>query len=170
MGFGHRVVGVATTLAVPLGLARFGVHTPPGEVVAAVVLAVPFSAGRLSPDADLPRGKLHRLGHRRGVHGWWWPGLAGAALVWFGLGGIYSLWGPIIGWSSHLAADAVFGKAGYGTPRGIPVVPFAPWRLGLGLKVAGEFWGHAPLELVATWIVLAGAVPYLVWATLNLAW
>ena len=73
-------------------------------------ISQPFSDGRFSPDAD--QTWLSAFGHRRGVHGWWWPALAGVALALSPFGAVDALWGPIIGWGSHLfPADWFFGKA-----------------------------------------------------------
>jgi len=111
---------------------------PVGQVVAAAVLAVPFSAGRFSPDAD-NRGRLKRMfGHRRAVHWWGWP-VAVLALVAF-LGLPWPCYGPALGWLSHLFPfDFLFGKGGRSIPKGIPLWPWRGCkRLGLGLRVSAK--------------------------------
>lgn len=154
MGAGHRLAAVSTVLGIAAVL-----DVPPGQVLLTVALAVPFSAGSLSPDAD--HTWLSVFGHRRGVHGWWWPALAAALLASSSVAGAFPCWGPVLGWGSHLVADALFGKAGHGTPRGIPVLPFCGWRFGTGWRVASRRrrGGHAPGEMVATWTL----VPVIGW-------
>jgi hypothetical protein len=162
---GHRGTAAAVALGIPPVLGYLGwARIAPEQALASAVLAVPFSAGRLSPDAD--QTWLSAFGHRRGVHGWWWPALAGLALWLSPLGGVYAAWGPVIGWSSHLVpADWCFGQGGCSIPRGIPLLPFCPARTGLGLKVSGDLDGHSVLELAASWAVWAVAA-WLAWTTL----
>ena len=177
MRLGHHAVAATVALGLPLALARMG-HPgiAPEQALAAAVLAQPFSAGRFSPDAD--QTWLKAAGHRRGVHGWWWPALAGLALVLSGFGTVYALWGPIIGWGSHLfPADWFFGKGGRSIPKGIPLLPFCKRRTGVGWRVSrrpkpwDRFFkpkrgGHALGELLTSWVVVLAVVPYLTWLTL----
>jgi hypothetical protein len=146
MGTGHRLVAASVTLAAGTWL-----DVQPVPALVAAALAVPFSAGRWSPDAD--HTWLALCGHRRAVHGWWWPALAGW-LVWHFSAGTapFIVYGPILGWASHLfPADWVFGKGGRDIPKGLPVLPFLPWRTGLGLRVTGKTRGsHSILESLAT--------------------
>lgn len=178
MRLGHHATAAAVALALPIALHRAGLATiAPEQVITAALASQPFSAGRLSPDAD--QTWLKFLSHRRGVHGWWWPALAALLLGMSPLGVIYAAWGPIIGWSSHLfPADWIFGKAGYSTPRGIPLLPFCKARTGLGLRVSRRpkpwDWiikpsrgGHAIGELLASLVLAGGVVPYLVWLTVG---
>jgi len=170
MRLGHHGVAAAVALGVPLALGHLGIaRIAPEQALAAAVLAQPFSAGRLSPDAD--HTWLRAFGHRYGVHGWWWPALAAVLLLQTPAAGIYAAWGPIIGWGSHLfPADWAFGKGGRSVPRGIPLVPFAgrrKWnRLGLGVKVTGQDGeGHSLAEWAGTWTAW-GLTFWLGWLTL----
>lgn len=173
-GLGHRAVAVSVALGVPQALDAIGwAHIAPEQAVAAAVLAVPFSAGPLSPDADLPGSWLARFGHRHGVHGWWWPALAAWGLLSSPAAAIYAAWGPIIGWTSHLfPADFIFGKQGRSIPKGIPLIPFCgrrKWnRIGLGLRVTGRDGdGHSILEASATALVILGLIPWQLWTMLG---
>jgi hypothetical protein len=111
---------------------------PLGQVAACAALAVPFSAGRFSPDADNRGWLKRRLGHRRALHWWGWPvavlvGVAVAGLPW-------PCFGPALGWFSHLwPFDYLFGKGGRSIPKGIPRWPWrgSP-RHGLGLRVSAK--------------------------------
>jgi hypothetical protein len=123
---------------------------PVGQVVACAVLAVPFSAGRFSPDAD-QRGLLKRwFGHRRAVHWWGWPVAVLVALAALGLP--WPCFGPPIGWLSHLwPFDWLFGKGGRSIPKGIPLWPWkGSRRLGVGLRVTGRWTSHSVAESVFT--------------------
>lgn len=157
--------------------------TQPLQVVIAAALAVPFSAGRLSPDAD--QTWLSHLGHRRGAHWWGWPVLTILAveLVWRATVGGHAplaLHGPALGVLSHLAADFWFGKGGRSIPRGIPLTPFrhSP-RIGMGVRVSAKRSGleraligsrrrHSILEWVAT-CALIPATGALGWVYLSQA-
>jgi hypothetical protein len=143
MGPGHRIG--AATVVVGIGLAQIELAPRTGwaplsvaEVTAAALLAVPFSAGRFSPDAD-NRGLLKRLfGHRHTLHWWGWP-VAVLALV-AALGLPWPCYGPALGWLSHLFPfDFLFGKGGRSIPKGIPRWPWRGCkRLGLGLRVSAK--------------------------------
>ena len=143
MGPGHMIG--AATVVVGVGLVQIELAPRAGwaplsvaEVAAAALLAVPFSAGRFSPDAD-NRGRLKRmLGHRRALHWWGWP-VAVLVLVAF-LGLPWPCYGPALGWLSHLFPfDFLFGKGGRSIPKGIPLWPWRGCkRLGLGLRVSAK--------------------------------
>lgn len=143
MGPGHRVG--AATVVVGAGLVQIGLAPRAGweplsiaEVAAAALLAVPFSAGRFSPDAD-NRGLLKRwFGHRRTVHWWGWPAAVLALVAALGLS--WPCYGPALGWLSHLFPfDFLFGKGGRSIPKGIPLWPWRGCkRLGLGLRVSAK--------------------------------
>lgn len=172
MGPGHMLGAAAFTLG--LGLAQIhlaeatGQFGPlgVGEVVAAAALAVPFSAGRFSPDAD-NRGRLKRMfGHRRALHWWGWPVVVLAALV--AAGAPFVALGPALGWLSHIwPFDYLFGKGGRSIPKGIPRWPWrgSP-RHGLGLRVSadrswierlliGDRRKHSALEWIFTGVLFA---------------
>jgi len=131
----------AATVVVGVGLAQIELAPRAGwaplsvaEVAAAALLAVPFSAGRFSPDGRLDQ----MLGHRQAVHWWGWP-VAVLALVAF-LGLPWPCYGPALGWLSHLFPfDFLFGKGGRSIPKGIPLWPWrGSKRLGLGLRVTAK--------------------------------
>ena len=178
MAAGH--LAGAGALVLGLGLAqiavsdRTGLGDPmlPGEILIAALLALPFSAGPLSPDADLPKGRLGWLGHRRGAHWIGWPLLVIFALAW--AGAPFVAYGPALGWLSHLwPCDWMFGKGGPNIPKGIPRWPWrgSP-RHGLGLRttanngrISRALVGtreHAVLELAATF-ALTGICALEVW-------
>lgn len=179
MRFGHHVVAASVALALPAVLNRFGLaHISSESALSAAVLSQPFSAGRFSPDAD--QTWLKRAGHRRGVHGWWWPALAALCMIGTPLAGLYWAWGPIIGWTSHLfPADWAFGKGGRSIPKGIPILPCYSGRTGLGWRVCRQpgAWnkiftprrrgGHALGELLAS-LALCPVLAWQVWSTLDL--
>ena len=152
-------------------------HSDPLQVLAAAVLAIPFSAGKLSPDADLTW--LKRLGHRGAAHWPGWPVLAVLATLalWHAAGqpGLpLVLIAPELGWGSHLAADWWFGAGGRSIPRGIPLLPVRRGpRTGLGNRVSAKRSGlekaligsrrrHSVLE----WTVTCALVP----TAAGLAW
>jgi hypothetical protein len=106
-----------------------------------------FSAGHTSCDADNTRAwkKLTKwvpgrwdnemLDHRRLLH--WWGLPAAVAVVLHVTGGPWYGWAAVCGWASHLGGDFVFGQAGFGTPKGIPLAPWW-WHVGVGLKSGGR--------------------------------
>ena len=160
MGPGHMAGAAVVTMGAGLALIHTGRPVSSGEVLVATALAVPFSAGSLSPDADLPGRWLGWLGHRRGAHWLGWPLLVIVALA--SNGAPFMAYGPALGWLSHIwPCDWVFGKGGQHVPMGIPRWPWrgSP-RHGLGLRttaangtVSRALVGnrsHSALELVAT--------------------
>lgn len=122
----------------------------PTMTVIGLLPAIATSYGPTSPDADntptakridaaIPDeilGGCGPLHHRALLHWWGLPALAYLIVDpvpgWPRL----ILMAAIIGWTSHILADFVFGKAGFGTRRGIPILPWG-WHVGLGLKVGG---------------------------------
>jgi len=174
---GHMLAAPAFVMGLGLGVNAVGslVGHPallnPGEVVAAAVLSIPFSAGPLSPDGI---ERLFGLDHRYGVHWYGYPLLVIAILLWFGAP-LVAL-GPVLGWLSHIwPADWLFGKGGRDVPRGIPAWPIRPLgrdrrgnrprgkRYGVDLRVTANTRGwrrifgkreHSVLEYVATFALL----------------
>ena len=146
LGPGHRIVGAWSGAA-----AAYAFHLPAWQVGASAALAVVTAAGKCSPDAD--QSWLGFLGHRRHTYE---VALAGAvcAAAWL-LGAPWPVWALIVGWCSHLAADAVFGRPGYGRGPGVPV--FGHYA-GVGLKVGGWAERCAVLALVAAATVLPVAL------------
>jgi len=144
------------------------------------ILAVPVAAGvsyaAVSPDID--QSKLWRwldkpvpdeaLGNggpmqHRGVSHWW--GIFAALTwvwwtatprdLWFGL--LFAVLGAVMaGWWSHLAADAVVGRAGQGRRAGVPLLPW--WaHIGLGFKCGG------PVERALTYVVPVAVLAWSIW-------
>ena len=141
LGPGHRIVGAWSGAA-----AAYAFHLPAWQVGASAALAVVTAAGKCSPDAD--QSWLGFLGHRRLTHE---VALAGAvcAVAWL-LGAPWPVWALIVGWCSHLAADAVFGRPGYGRGPGVPV--FGHY-VGVGLKVGGWLEHATSVALVGAALV-----------------
>jgi hypothetical protein len=143
MGTSHRVVAAGAWLvtATEVGL-------PTWQVAAGVVPAVAFSAGPTSCDVDntktwkrldrwLPDewlGEGGPLQHRGFLH--WWGLPVAVALVLYLTDGPWYAWAAVLGWGSHLAADGLCGKAGFGTGRGIPFGPWW-WHVGAGFRCGG---------------------------------
>ncbi len=154
----HRLTGAAAGLAVAAatgaGPARLAVST----AVAAVT-----AAGVTSPDVDqhsgwhladdlLPdevAGHGGPLRHRGLAHWWGLP----AAAAYFGLRAVPEPWrwlalAALVGWSSHLVGDFIFGRPNRRQGRG-PGIPLAPWwwHVGLGLDTGG--WTEALVRRIA---------------------
>lgn len=144
MAPGHRIVGAwcGYSAALAAGL-------PTWQCGASAALACLTAAGRFSPDAD--QSWLKVLGHRRLTHE---VAVAGAVVAAAGLAGApWGVWALVVGWCSHLVADFVFGKAGYGRGKGVPV--FGVY-VGLGLKVGG--WAEHATSAALVGAALAGAL------------
>ena len=128
MAPGHNLAAV--NLAV--GLATVGVVTA-GEGVALAAGALVTAAGPFSPDCDNRRPLARWFRHRGSVHWWGWPVLAAVAM--WGVGAPVAAYGPVLGWWSHIVADALgaLGSvAGLGCRCGVPVGP------GLGSDAGGD--------------------------------
>lgn len=146
-GTTHRLLGACSGVA--LGTSA-GWSWP--QILAAGWLAALTSGGRTSPDIDQHRlwGLVDRLlpdewlGNNgplqhRGLAHWWGLPAAGFVASWSMLP-VDRAWlgyALLIGWTSHLAGDYLFGRSGAG--RG-PGIPFAPWwnHRGIGLAVGGR--------------------------------
>ena len=127
LGPGHRLTGGVSGFALGLHLGW-----PWYQTLTSAVMATAMSNGPLSPDGD--QTWLRKLGHRKLTH--WVEIPLGAGWVMFAVGAPWFAWSLLIGWSSHLAADFVFGRAGWGHGRGVPVL-FGTVYVGLGLKAGG---------------------------------
>ena len=140
---GHQVVAANAALA----LATLGLVTP-AEAVGLTAGALITAAGPFSPDADNrpPLGGFMR--HRGALHWWGWPVLAALTLA--AVGAPVLAYGPVIGWWSHVAADALVGRGGQSIPRGVPLWPWGRTRVGTGWRVTGPFGGHSLVELGLT--------------------
>lgn len=148
----HRAVGVAAVLAV----AHYpvGPHLPWWALSAATAAAAVTSGGWTSPDVDnqgmakaadrlLPDeilGGGGPLGHRQLAHSVTLP-VAALAAWWLYVPAVPLLvvalaWGAWLGWVSHLVGDAVFGMAGIGHRKGVPLLLW--WgHVGVGLRADG---------------------------------
>jgi hypothetical protein len=139
---GHHLAGASA------GLAVAAVAGWPFSIAA--VSAVVAAAVAPLPDIDQrrwwePLRVWLPFQHRRLTH-WWGLPAATACLVPLLPGPTrWLLVAVVAGWTSHLAADWVFGKRG---PRSTgwrgPGIPFAPWwgHHGLGLKCGGQLERH----------------------------
>jgi len=167
----HSLVGLGAGLTAGL-LAGAG---PVGLAVWAGVAGI-TSAGPTSPDMD----QDHRwrradtvlpdeaLGHggpmkHRGLTHWFGLPLAAAGLVYLNdivllvngrpLPVEWVLWAAIVGWSSHIVADAAFGKGG---------VPLLGWYGNVGLELSQDgilaraVAGAAPVAACLLWAATAG--------------
>lgn len=158
LGPSHRLTAAAAGAAHTLWVLG---DTDPTTVALAAVVATAASAGWSSPDMDQtkpfdvartllgPAGKL--LAHRRGITHWWFiPAVLW--LWWLPAIDPATRWAAaalIVGWSSHIVGDAIFGK--------VPVTPGYGWMVGLSLRTGGwveqgSVWtgGLSPLRLVLT--------------------
>jgi hypothetical protein len=163
MGPSHRVAGA---------LAGAGWATWQGQPLSVVAMtalvATATSNGPASPDGD--QTQLWRTATRltpawvrrhRGILHWW--GIPAAA--WFAVSTLdplvqWAAYALIVGWASHLAGDAIFGK--------VPIDPFGRIKVGLGLDTGGilENGGRlGPLRIPSLTRALMGAA--LAWLLLG---
>ncbi len=170
-GVPHRVFAAGSWLLLSAATHRSG-H----DALAGLVGSQLMASGKTSPDLDHAfEGEI--LGHRRLLHWWGWPVLALAftplpfSVFW--------------GWFSHIVADFIFGKAGYGRDKGVPMLLWFG-HAGLGLK-SGQlnkrawFWFFGPVvrdwkgraEKLPTcvspdrwfaWLTLAGGAAAVAWS------
>ena len=158
--YAHRAGGITTVL----GLAHAYPH-PITAVFLAAGAAALTSGGKTSPDIDnQPTAKTidsltpdellgggGPLGHRRAAHSWmipagaWWAWHDDAAIAPWAAAAV--LTGAFLGWVSHLAFDAIWGKGG------IPLLGWW-WRVGVGLNNEG-------VTAKAATAILTLAVPWL---------
>lgn len=148
------------------------------QIVAAGWLATLTAGGRLSPDVDqhwawtfvdrlVPDEWLGNNGplQHRGLSHWWGLPLAGFSVAWSMLPAAWAwvAYALLTGWSSHLAGDYLFGRAGAGRRAGIP---FAPWwnHRGIGLAVGGVlervFAVLLPFALLGQAFLVVRALPH----------
>ncbi len=129
---------------------------PPIELGISCGLAAAVSAGKwVSPDADLGwLGWIPGVKHRGITHWWAWPALAAWWALHHDLGDAWWIvWALILGWTSHLLGDFIFGER----PPGIPVLP---WGVYVGLRLNSGGW----VEKIAVPVLLAAVA----WLTLHL--
>ena len=150
-GSTHRLLAGSAGFA-----AAASTGAPPWQVGATALIATATSAGWASPDADQSWLAWVPGGHRGLTHWWGLPALAGlAVLVLVPQDAAWPLWALLIGWSSHLLGDFVFGER----PPGIPMAPWWAYA-GLGLDSGGGIekalrWSW-PVVLTAQVWVYAG--------------
>jgi membrane-bound metal-dependent hydrolase YbcI (DUF457 family) len=162
MGPGHALTGLSA------GIAYVAATNPPAWQAPIVIGVTALTAGGpLSPDVDhtpawrildrlLPDELLGDGGplQHRGISHWWAvPAASGLALWWFAPAWAWLAASVVLGWTTHLAGDALFGRACPGV-RG-PGIPLFGWtgHLGLGLDVDGAL-EHAVVwawPLVLAW-------------------
>jgi hypothetical protein len=119
------------------------------------------------PDEAL--GGCGPLQHRGLAH--WWGIPAAAWLVADRLPAGWWQWAilaAILGWASHLLGDLTFGKAGFGTGQGVPLLPWG-WHVGLGFKVGSRFeravaWG---LTVAAGWLLVGSPGRSAIWVMVR---
>lgn len=135
---GHHP-GVTATSTVIAGLASWGPDVDqlsPWRVIDKVL-----------PDEELGAGGPMR--HRGITHWWAWPLLAALVAQAADLGDVgWVIWALIVGWTSHLIGDFLFGER----PAGIPLWPW--WgHIGLGLNSGGllEHMVVPPATIAALW-------------------
>ncbi len=89
------------------------------------------SADRPIPDEALGHGGPMK--HRGISHFWLWPALAAYLAYTADLGDVgWVIWALVLGFSSHLLGDFIFGEQ----PAGIPLAPWW-WHVGLGFNSGG---------------------------------
>ena len=122
-GSTHRLAAASASLSVSAA-----VGAPVWQAACAALIATATSSGWTSPDADQSWLAWVPGGHRGLTHWWGLPALAVVPALLVPPQTAWAVWALLIGWSSHLVGDFVFGRR----PRGVPM---APW------------WGHAGLGL-----------------------
>lgn len=127
-GSTHRLFATSASLAASTYLA-----VPTWQAAAGAVVATATSSGWSSPDADQSWLAWVPGGHRGLTHWWGLPALAAVAvLVFVPPETAWALWALLIGWTSHIVGDFVFGER----PPGIPMAPWWAYA-GLGLDSGG---------------------------------
>jgi hypothetical protein len=123
-GSTHRLFAASVSLAVST------IEGAPGwQTAAAAVIATASAAGWTSPDADQSWLSWVPGGHRGLTHWWGLPALAAVATLMFvPPEAAWALWALLLGWTSHLVGDFIFGER----PPGIPM---APWWSYAGLRL-----------------------------------
>jgi hypothetical protein len=152
-GSTHRLFAASTSLAVSTALGQ-----PVWQTAAAAVIATASSAGWTSPDADQSWLSWAPGGHRGLTHWWVLPALGAVATAWFvPPEAAWALWALLLGWSSHLLGDFLFGER----PPGIPV---GPWWGYVGIRLdsgggleRGLRWAMPGILLWQVWVYHGGA-------------
>jgi membrane-bound metal-dependent hydrolase YbcI (DUF457 family) len=140
----HRILAGACAAAESLATGA-----PWWQTLTAIPVAMAFSSGWVSPDGDQSWLSWAPGGHRGLTHWWLLPVLAAAVAHRADLGDVgWLVWAAIIGWSSHLLGDFIFGER----PAGIPLAPWW-WHIGLELNSGGriEKLTTAPGSAMLVW-------------------
>jgi hypothetical protein len=151
-GSTHRLFAASTSLALSTSTA-----IPAWQGAAAALIATATSAGWTSPDADQTWLRRWMPGGHRGLLHWWGlPALlALATLMFLPPETNWAVWALLLGWSSHLVGDFIFGER----PPGIPMAPWWSYA-GLGFNSGGAL----ERTLRWAWPVVLG---WQVWAYLT---
>lgn len=151
-GSTHRLFAASVSLAVSTAAGA-----PPWQTAGAAVISTATSAGWTSPDADQSWLRWMPGGHRGLSHWWGLPVLAAAATVSLVPADLaWVAWALVLGWSSHLVGDFVFGVR----PPGIPLLPW--WgHVGLRFDSGGGLervlrWAWPALLLWQVWVYRGG--------------
>jgi hypothetical protein len=153
-GSTHRLFAASVSLAVSTQAG-----SPAWQGAAAALIATATSAGWTSPDADQSWLRWAPGGHRGFTHWWGLPALlAVGTLVFIPEEASWALWALLLGWSSHLVGDFIFGER----PAGVPM---APWWFyaGLGFNSGGALeqtlrWALPAVICWQVWVYQGGGI------------
>lgn len=151
-GSTHRLFAASASLAVSTAAGA-----PAWQTVASAVIATSSSAGWTSPDADQSWLSWVPGGHRGFTHWWGIPAMGAIATVLYvPPDAAWALWALLLGWSSHLLGDFLFGER----PPGIPMAPWWAYA-GLGLDSGGAIerilrWAWPAMLIAQVWFYRVG--------------
>lgn len=151
-GTTHRLFAASVSLAVSTSLGQ-----PGWQTAAAAVIATASAAGWTSPDADQSWLSWVPGGHRGLTHWWGLPAIGAVATILFvPPEASWAIWALLVGWSSHLVGDFVFGVR----PPGIPLAPWWAYT-GLGFDSGGGIervlrWAWPAVLVWQVWIYHGG--------------
>jgi LexA-binding, inner membrane-associated putative hydrolase len=151
-GSTHRLFGASASLAVSTMIGA-----PAWQTAASAVIATASAAGWTSPDADQSWLRWSPGGHRGLTHWWGLPAaLALATLAFVPPEAAWAVWALLLGWSSHLVGDFIFGER----PPGIPMAPWWAYA-GLRLDSGGLIervvrWAWPVVLLAQIWVYQVG--------------
>ena len=132
----------------------------PIQCATSAVMATAMSYGDLSPDGDQ---SWMPFKHRGFTHWVELPLIVGAIL--YSQAAPWFAWSLLVGWSSHLLADFMFGQAGWGHGQGVPFL-FGRVYLGVGFKSGGALEKRfmVPYLLPAVLVAQAG---FVIWPVIQ---
>jgi len=135
-GSTHRLLAASSSLAISTATGA-----PAWQAGGAALISTATAAGWTSPDADQSWLGWLPGGHRGLSHWWGLPAVAALATSNLAPAPVaWVAWALILGWTSHLVGDFVFGIR----PPGIPTMP---WWAHVGLR----FDSGGTLERVLRW-------------------